>query len=655
MTPEHERFAELATRSLESSPELREEAHAEVLGRLAHGGGAGEIPEAVVRLESKRPRSPWTLACFGVAALVVLGLCAGWLGRQAVAEGRVLQGVIHFGSSLEPDDDLLRESLDPATRDFVFAGIGSDLEAAKNLERQWELHPDELGIYEELIHRRLAANQGLPPDFAETWRRLEPDNGLWPFLEAIGKHEEWRKAPPAGETFSRETLDLLRQSAAAQRFEPHLRELRSRRLAMLGPTETLAEETRLFLYSISALWVPTTRQQHGTILTLTKAAQQAAAEKNAEELTAQIASWEGLVGRLGANGTTLLDLIIPAISWNDTGKAMLQGSRDLGLHEQEVRLDDLQKQLADYQAAYRHSTRNARPMSSLARVMAVGGPKLGLADDETLFEPGRRVEYAVVDRMLGLAAAIVVLLFFAGAAIESFRRGRRINGLADGLAPLFRPADLLWTFGLGIALPALWYVGIARWTPIGLRDIGMTEYHPRPILIQAGAALVFAMLMVVQTARWRLVARAGFLALRPARPWIGWTMAGVAAAVIPAAGGVRWLSGNEERYLWAVAATGGLSLLWLLWEAGSVVFSSRDQSLGGVLLCRRLIAPFTMLAVLLLASWAPLRSTERHWHARDKVTRADRERGGLTLRESRMVDHIRERFHKAFPETSGTR
>jgi hypothetical protein len=653
MNPEHERFAGLATRPLEGTPDLREEARAEVLGRLAHGGG-GDLADATARLTSSGPRSHWTPVCVATAALVVLVLWAAWLVKETLSEVRALQNLVSFGSN--PDfEGRLQEQLDQEARDFVFAGVGNDREAIKTLQRQWELHPDEPGIYEELIHRRLAVEEGLPTGFSETWRRFDADNGMWLYLEAVGKRQEWKLSGAFAYTpFSREALDLLVQSAAAPRFESYLPSLRNRRLAMLGETDTLAKETELLLYSISALWEPSVRRQRDAVLLFGKAATEAAAKNDAVELASLIRSWECLVGRLGRNGTTLLGLIVPASSWNDDGKAMLQACRDLHLTEEAARLDELQKEFADYRAAMGRPVSDTRPLSSLARVMAIG-PVPDVTLDASAFEPGRRVEYAVVERMLGLAAAIVALLFFTGATIESIRRGRRVNGLAAGLSPLFQPADILWIAGLGIVLPALWYFGITRWTPFGLRDIGMSEYAPSPMLIQAGAALVFALLVGVQAARWRVAARAGFLALKPARPWIGWTMAGIAAAVIPLAGGVRWLSGNEVRYLQAVAATGGLSLLWLLWEAASVVFSSRDHALGGVLLCRRMLVPFAMLAALLLACWAPLLATERHWHALDEVTRADREHSGLTKLESRVVERVRERVRKAFPDTAGIR
>lgn len=652
MTPEQERFAELATRPLEATPELREEARAEVFGRLAHTGA--DTADASSKLEPRRPCSSWRLACLSALAFIVLGLCAAWLVTRALPEVRSLQSLMRFGSSFAPKDRL-RERLDPQTRDFVYACIGSDDEAVKKLQRQWELHPNELGIYEELVHRRIAAKQGLPPDFPETWRRLDADNGLWLFLEAVGRNEEWKaKGPPAGETFSREVLDLLRQSASAGTFKSYWPELRKRRLAMLGPSDTLAEECDAMLYSISALWAPTVRHQCAAMLTFGKAAEQAAADKNAAELAALIQSWERLPGRLAENGSSLLDFSTPAACWNEAGKTLLKASRDLGLREEEARLDDLAKQFSDYLAANRGAKADTRPMSSLAQVLTIGAPA-EFVMETSIFDPGRRVEYAVMERMSGLLAAIVVLLFFAAVSVESLRRGRRINGLAEGLGPLFEPIDLLWILGLGVAVPVLWYLGIAQWTPLGLRDIGMAYYPPRPLLIQEGAALVFVLLMVVQTARWRVSKRVGFLALKPARPWIGWAMAAIAAMVIPLAGGVRWLSGNETHYLQSIAAMGGMPLLWLMWEGGAVIFSPGSQALGGVLLCRRMMVPLATLAALLLASWAPLFASERHWHARDQVTRTDREHGGLTLLESRVTEKMRDRFRRAFPEKGDLR
>lgn len=651
MNPEHKQFAELATRTLESHPELLDEARAELLGRLAHGNPEPRrLLEASARLKSQPPGRGKRLALFAVLAVLALGIFIALKVRQAIPEIKVSTWAL--GNAIDFDtDEELRALLTTEQRDFVFAGIGSDAEAIPKLERQWQLHPNELGILEELAHRHLAARQTLPPGFSDSWRRSDPDNGMWLLLEAMGTHLEWKRAgSPGGDPLHLDISRLLKQAASAPHYTSYLPELRKKRLSMFPPTPTMAEENRVLLYSISTLWRPTYRIQEDALKTgINDEPTRLVASKDADGLRELNQAWVKLVGRLTASSGSAMELTMALVLVQDSGRVLQAAAKDLGLTDPER--DDIDQKLT-LPAAVRSASRpspDTRPMSSLGRIMLIGsGPDVLNSSAE--FEPGRRVEYAVVERVTCLATAVLVLLFLTGAGIESFRRGRRLNGLADGLRPLFTRADLAWTAALGLVLPAFWYLGITRFTPLGLRDIGLSYYDPPPALIQAAAALVFALLMTVQTARWRITRRAGFLALRPRFPWIGWTMAGIAAAVIPLTGVVRGMTGNETRVLQAIAATGGLPLLWLLWEAASVVFSPRDQALGGVLLSRRLIHPFAVLAAVLLGAGIPLRAVERHWHARDPLTRADRENGGMSLWDARIVEALRSQILDVFPD-----
>lgn len=650
MNPEHEEFAELATRTLESHPELREEARAELLGRLAHGNPeSGLLAEASTRLKSKSAGRGKPLALFALFALLALALLTGLRVRQAIPEIKVSTWALGNAIDLDPEEELAA-LLTAEQRDFIFAGTGSDAEAAAKLARQWQLHPDELGILEELAHRHLGAKRTLPPGFSEAWRRGDPDNGMWLLLEAMGKHLEWKRGGSVtGDPLHREVAKLLKQAAFAPRFDSHLPALRNKRLSLFPPTPTMAEENRVFLYSFSTLWKPTLSIQREAMNTgLKNEIIRVVAAKDAEGLRELIKAWEHLAGHLASSSSTLLDLTVTPSFIRDSGRLLQAASKDLGLAHEESEVTRKLALLSTALSAGRTSP-DSRPMSSLAQLLYFGSAG-SMITDPAEFEPGRRVEYAVGERITCLTAALLVLLFLAGAAIESFRRGRRLNGLADGLRPLFTLADLAWTAVLGLVLPALWYFGITRFTPFGLRDTGLSYYNPPPALIQAASALVFALLMIVQTARWRITRRAGFLALRPRLPWIGWAMAGIAAAVIPLTGVVRGMTANETRVLQAIAATGGLPLLWLLWEAAAVVFSPRDQALGGVLLSRRLILPFAALAALLLGTGIPLRAVERHWHARDPLTRADRGNGGMTLWEARIVNALRSRILEVFPD-----
>lgn len=648
MSPGREHFAELATRTLENHPELQDEARSELLGRLAHGDPEpGRLLEASSRLKSHPPGRGKLLSVFAVLAVLALGISIALKVRQAIPEIKVSAWALGNAIDLDADEEL-DALLTAEQRDFVFAGIGSDTETIPKLERQWQLHPEERGILEELAHRHLAARQTLPPGFSESWRRRDPDNGIWLLLEAVGKHLEWKRAGSVtGDPLHLEITGLLQQAAQAPRFEPRLPELRRKRLSMFPPTASMAGENRVFLYSISALWCPTYRLRHDALKTgINDEANRLVIAKNPEGLRQLIQDWEKLAGRMASGSSTLLDLTIAQNFARESGRILQTASKDLGLTDEESEISRKLVLLSSVRSAP-SSPPDPRLMSSLARIMYVGSAP-NVITDPVEFEPGRRIEYAVAERMSCLAAAFPVMFFLAGATIESFRRGRRLNGLADGLRPLFTPAELAWTTGLGLAFPALWYFGITRFTPLGLRDSGLCYYNPPPALIQAAAVLVFSLLMIVQALRWRITRRAGFLALWPRFPWIGWTMAGIAAAVIPLTGVVRGMTGNETRTLQAIAASGGLPLLWLLWEAASVVFSPRDQALGGVLLSRRLIVPSAVLAALLLGAGVPLRAVERHWHARDPLTRADREHGGMTLWESRLVEAHRNQILEVF-------
>src|SRR5690606_27441746 len=97
---------------------------------------------------------------------------------------------------------------------------------------------------------------------------------------------------------------------------------------------------------------------------------------------------------------------------------------------------------------------------------------------------------------------------------------------------------------------------------------------------------------------------------------------------------------------------GGLPLLWLLWRAGAVLFSPRDRALAGTLSARRLVAPLILLAALPLVCLPGLKAVERHWHARDEISRCDPDHGGMIRSEARAVEWMRSLFGEVLPEAA---
>ncbi len=650
-----ERFAGLATRTLEKRPDLREEAQAELIARLAHGGAEKDwVESASARLAAKPARASWPLLIFAVVAFILLGGIAGPWTWNTMDEVRVFLPkylVSDTGPRTRLGDHLSTEE-----RDFVFACIGPEAEVLTKLERQRQVHPEHPGIYEEYTLRYLQAHRTLPPDFHETWQRIDPGNGMWFFLEAIAKNQEEKAGSGTGDPEFRETIALIGRSASGERFESHLPALRARRATLLGEADDLEGEVQRMLFGISALWMPTHRLQMETINNpISAEAKRLSEEKDEDGFRELITIWERLIGRLGWNTSTLLDQTVILVAMANSGESLKQAATNLGMTAEEERIERKLEMRNEARKAY-VSRGNVKNMGTLHRLMLIGiaGPP-DFPADPSIFDPGRHAEYAIAERVLGLSAALIVLLLLAGAGIESFRRGRRVNGLADGLKPLFTPADPAWILGFGIVLPVLWFLAVTRLMPFDCRDIGLTHYAPPPVLIQAGAGLLFALAMLVQTCRRRIARRAGFLSLRTRLAWIGWAAAIVAALVIPLAGAVRWVPGDGKTFLQSVAALGGIPLLWLLWQAGAVLFAPRDQSLGGALLSRRLIPPFALLAAILLVCQPVLTATERHWYARDEITRSDPTHGGLTRIEALSVEWIRGLFRETFPEGENPR
>src|SRR5690606_27999239 len=95
-----------------------------------------------------------------------------------------------------------------------------------------------------------------------------------------------------------------------------------------------------------------------------------------------------------------------------------------------------------------------RPMGMMARASVLFSDP---AEDDSMYAPGRNAEYALLDQILALISLVLLFLALYLACFESIRRGRRVNGLASGLMPLFDWKDSFWISGLGAAFPLAWY------------------------------------------------------------------------------------------------------------------------------------------------------------------------------------------------------
>lgn len=617
------RFIGLATRSLEG--DAKEIAATELAARLAHAGADERVvEEAAARLEKVRvtsgSRGLWVLGLVVAGLAVVLGILIPRHWREA----RLLEPIHWQGRDGKFHERVLAE-MGPAAADVplrTFYHLDFDAWSVA-VEALLKEDPDDPARYwfhaQSFSH--LSRRSVLSPDFEKRWKELDPDNALWPLATAniLAEGSVWsgRKATVANEPHFEQALVFFRQAAGCDHVRSLADGVRERQLRSFKSDGSLkGVQMRFGLLNLASA-------QDGVILyslggVLLAQAERHDSARNIEGMRALISDLRKVLILMWSDPEGDLSSTFYFTRYCFSRLAAI--CRGMGLNDDAARLERVVNMESEL--------RKGAPVAKLEDFSRHSGTsekwkpeyhqQAPSADDR---KPGRLAEYAVADRFTALAGVLAAFVVAAGGLIEILRSGAHSRRLAGGLMPLFRASDRAWLFGLGLLFPAVWWFGITWYSPLGCRDIGLTFFEIKgfpmmqPWLSQGLGGLVLAFVLLVQTARWRLGKRASFLALRPPRMWIGWTMAVLAALFIPAQGIVRYLSADQDKFLLYGSAAGGIALLWLLWQAAMGLFAARENALGGQVLLRLLMPGVIALALLLLGAMPVLRKSERRWVA----------------------------------------
>lgn len=664
MLEARQRLIDLATRPLAGNQAASDLAQGELMDRLAHArpdDGDDLLEEATRRLEEKTARPAWQTALGFAAALALFGAILFPVLRAAWQEMKELNPVYHFFhvhyTHLESWEQRITAGLNAEQRLFLLAntnGIGHELQTNWMKAARKRL-PQDPGEFEEFLNSAIAnaRHRGTPGDpipgrstseLLDHAGKIDPGNGLWHLAmaekESLTAVKGWAR-PGHSRIIHRPGYERawqgIQRAAASPRLESHSPARTLRRLEMLAPATDLASMVSRKQFA--------SRQRKGNpdsqlAMLWVARASELESDGDREQLAEWFSAWEaltlrGLESEKPLNGTLLNISQTAAVSQQFSLLAT-----SLGMTDQATRMDRWTKAVTAIVV---------RPhgLGMPRRHATIAGPRFIHPTSDAELEPGRRAEFAVADRFLALAAACLFTLLALFAALESWRRPREIRGLAGGLFPLLRPVDFAWLAGLGLALPLAWHVVITRFTPLGCREFALIEWDMIPTLAQAGGSFLFATCMLVQTARWRIARRAGFLALRPPRLGTGWLQALIAALFVAVIGGVRDLPKWREEFLLYGSAVAGIPLLGLLWRGGAIAFGPRAASLGGVLTCRLLFPLFLLAAGGLLALMPLLKTEERHWVARDTVGGTAPDGSGLGVLEARAQAAIMEELWEA--------
>jgi hypothetical protein len=653
MTPELQRFLDLATRRLDASPAEREEAQDELMARVGHAGvpfDMLDLGEPLARLEHATPPSPWPrriaqLAALALSAGTVLtatGLLAYKFSLIYMATKLSYQRLAHFpAASLE--NPLL---LDHVRRNATELPLGREVLSGKDDLAEpvvWlARHPDDLAMWQEHATRQVqrAGKEwpGFDEDAKEKIARLDADNALWSLMQAsammescsdaMRRHGRPGTASVTDEAKFQHALLSFSEAAAKPRYHDRSWSLVRRQIEAFPPAASISDELIAYGFAgfVTRPFTPFNYYRSFgdsfSVMAETHCDRLVAADDR-DELRSFFNEWKNVV-RLVLESPEPVERyggpILPQLT--AMGEVLSQSFDHLGMAAEKAQV---QEQLKQFQV----SSSGRVPMPPELQKFA--GVRLesydtGL-DDLTVEEvlPSRKTELAFFDRHVAISLALLGLVFSGLVGLEACRRSKVVKGTARGLMPLFRREDHLWIGGLGLALPWLWWWVITRLTPLGLRgespedlEVGMLAFILQPL-----AALVFSMVMLLQTARWRWQLRGGFLALGGFFPRLGWVAGGLTALAIPAAGGIGYLThlndDDKMLFLLGVSCMGSFGLLWLLWEGIMNLFTPRAGALRPNL-AMRVLLPWTFTGIFsLIAAYGVSTFMERKWFAKDPL------------------------------------
>jgi hypothetical protein len=665
MTPEVERFLDLATRPLEATPHEREEAKGELMSRLAHGGVPYELldlAEPLERLEKTGPRahalrrttllsSALLLAAAVVAATAFIAWEVFLMSQAAMMSFRMGGGI-----AMHHDEDgaVLKHarSLAPTLPLGLHPAAGTAEETVDQMAR----HPDDLAMLQEHISRSMSVTRGtwngFAPDEEKTINRLDRDNALWPLMQvtphmALAMSSSSRSSAGPAVTNEAEFQKALRYFSDAA-GKPHYRDwstsLKRRQLAAFPPVHSLSAEIVAsgFTRMVSP---PLARYSEGLSSLIRIQFERLSSSGDKAGLVKFFGEWKQLTRNVTQSAEPSdpeYSDVVQQLAAIDT--SAVDAFDKLGMAEEKAEAEKWHEALVH--VSFRYAPMPAGLESSAGmRLRSENRLPNGVTPDEAL--PSRRAELAFFDRMITGFLSIVALVFAGLIGFETCRRSRIVKGMARGLTPLFRNEDHLWIAGLGIALPWLWWWTIARMSPLGLRDGNLNDGWPIAVcLIQSSAALIFGMVMLLQTARWRWGLRGGFIGLGVTLPWIGWGVATLTGLSIPAAGIIRYLHtlNDDETAIFFLGVSGmaASGLLWLLWQGIMTLFTPRSGALRPNLTMRAAL-PWALAGVAtLLVSAAVSTAMERHWFTKDPLFPPWTSKTHSNALKERMAGEIRE-------------
>lgn len=677
MTPELERLLDLATRPLETTPGLRDEAKGELMARASHSGvpyDRIDLSAPLDRLAGAKIRNPWPRRIVMLVALLALiGTLATTVAvqsREAAFMGMasLMSAMQRFGGGYSGAENPL--FVDYLRREAPDLPLGMDLvspEEGQSDTAAWlARNPDDLAMLQEHVARRGLSTgagwgmSGLTKEEKSTIGRLDADNALWPLMQVTPHLNQATGVPPSvggrsgkgssvlDEMEFQNALRNFSEAAAKPAYRDHSIALKRRQVDAFRRGGTLARNH--IALTFAGLVSPVFEEYSGALASLAKLhCDRLAVAGDKEGLASFFREWQQLA-RTIAKSEAPVDTGTPAVlsQLSDMGAPLIKALDHFGLAAERQEATLLAVRLVGLEAGLpMHAMPPAIKAAAGARLSGFGNTQVPRDLTAAELVPARRTELAFLDRAIAAFLAVLALIFTGLVGLEAYRRSRIVKGMARGLMPLFRPVDHLWIGTLGLGLPWLGWWTVTRLSPLGLRDLEFLPWQVLIWLLQPAAAFLFALVLLLQTARWRWGKRGGFLGLQPSLGGLGWAIAALTGLAVPVAGLFRYFDFTQqasEIFVIAVAGMAACGLLWLLWEGTMNLFTPRTSALRPNL-AMRIVLPWSLAGVLtLLVAGAVSAAKERHWLALDPLLPTWTSGSHVNALEERVAAELREQL-----------
>ena len=669
MQPESNDLIEQIIRPLEANAELHLAARSYLLEKTGEAGedeqghvaafvktranGTPERsaePRAVTSAATQIPGAPpihWRRWFYlAVAALLLLVASPfAWQVYEGWRMGSLLLDNFWMHDK-EPYHPLKIRNLPEKDRILLLGDESLYYEDAEKWRPLWKMEPENPILLAQYAISYSLGMRTLSPEILEAAARTDPDNALYPLLQATrdwdwvitqkfpspaekkaGKRNEWVIKNDA-KLESR--IALLHRAVGMSGIREYERELLSSRTAIIPkPIDTLDLNQNIrYKYSNSAWFAFLSAPK----LFAAKALQ-CARNGDIEGFRSTVSDWKSLCTMSMRDGRSLVDGQVTKSFISTPLEDFRDAAQELGLTQDANRFDELDQVFKKQREDRKNARKSTDPTYDLITQKGSIFNQLGIplfrscvktpppiiADD---LRPGRYAEHALFGRFVSLAAVVVFLLLAGVAALCRFRQSALVRALSPAMTVFLRVSDCLWIAGLGVIAPIAWFLTIQFLTPLGVREWSLRFTAMIVPFAQVGAAVLLVVVATLVTAGWRLGVRGVVFGLRGKRQWIGWVMVAILVISIPAIGALPgWKFAQTERMLqFSLGVLLGGPVLWLGVSLLLNLINRADQSLRRATLARLMI-PAWMFAAAAFACLIPVyHHSEKHWFKNDSLT-----------------------------------